>query len=59
VLFVEIFLHPLGVPPKWSAARIRLQFERILVVPTEENRINFDWLQGYVTALEGANRMWR
>jgi len=30
----------LGVPPKWSAARIRLQFERILVVPTEENRIN-------------------
>ncbi len=24
-----------------------------------EKPINFDWLHGYVTALEGANRMWR
>jgi putative transposase len=29
----------LGDPPKWSVARIRLQFEQILGGATEENRI--------------------
>jgi hypothetical protein len=39
VLFAQISLHPLGDPPKWSVARIRLQFEQILGGATEENRL--------------------